>query len=43
LFFDAAIGGFIMEGHVKEMMRVYSEHLDFKMLKCIQSETLKWL
>lgn len=43
LFFDAAIGGFIMEGHVKEMMRVYSEHLDLKMLKCIQSETLKWL
>jgi hypothetical protein len=43
LFFDAAIGGLIIDGHVQEMMRVYSEHLDLKMLKCIKHEVLKWM
>lgn len=43
LFFDAAIGGLIIEGHVHDIMRVYSEKIDLEMLQCIQSETLKWL
>lgn len=43
LFFDAAIGGLIINGKVYDMMRVYSEHLDLKMLHCIQSEILKWI
>ena len=43
LFFDAAIGGLIINGHVQDMMRVYSGHLDIKMLKCIQNEVLKWI
>jgi hypothetical protein len=43
LFFDAAIGGLIIDGCVQDMMRVYSEHLDFKMLKCIKSGVLKWI
>lgn len=43
LFFDAAIGGLIIGGHVQDMMRVYSENLDLKMLKTIKSEVLKWI
>lgn len=43
LFFDAAIGGLIIDGRVQDMMRVYSEHLDLKMLNCIKSEVLKWI
>jgi hypothetical protein len=43
LFFDAAIGGLIISGHVHDMMRVYSENLDLKMLKCIKKEVMKWI
>ncbi|MEE4285763.1 MAG: hypothetical protein V2I31_06430 [Mariniphaga sp.] len=43
LFFDAAIGGLIISGHVHDMMRVYSENLDLKMLNCIKKEVMKWI
>jgi hypothetical protein len=43
LFFDAAIGGLIIDGYVHDMMRVYSEHLDLEMLNCIKSEVFKWI
>ncbi|WP_372947190.1 hypothetical protein [Mariniphaga sp.] len=43
LFFDGAIGGLIIDGKVQDIMRVYSEHLDLKMLTCIKTEVLKWI
>ena len=43
LFFDAAIGGLIINGRVLDMMRVYSGSLDVKMLNCIKNEVLKWI
>ncbi len=43
MFFDAAIGGFILNGHVDDMMRVYSGHLDLNLLNCIKKEVLKWI
>jgi len=41
--FDGARGGFIIDGHVTDMIRVYSEHMDVHLLKCIQKEVEKWL
>lgn len=43
LFFDAAMGGFIIEGRVTDMIRIYSAHLDADLLKCVRKEVLKWL
>ena len=40
--FDAAYGGFIMEGKVFFIMRIYSGHLDLDMLSCIRKAALKW-
>ncbi len=40
-FFDAARGGFIINGAVTDIMRIYSEHLTIKLLKCIRKEVLK--
>lgn len=41
--FDAAYGGFIINGEVVDMMRIYSGHLDMDLLKCIKNETFKWI
>jgi hypothetical protein len=41
--FDAAYGGFIMNGKVIDIMRVYSGHLDMDLLSCIRSGTLRWM
>jgi hypothetical protein len=41
--FDAAKGGMIIHSEVNEVMRVYSEHLDLKILQCIQNHIHKIL
>ncbi len=43
LFFDAAMGGLIIEGKVEEMVRVYSDKLDIHLLECVKNELLRWL
>jgi len=42
-FFDAARGGLIIEGHVQEIIRIYSEHLTLQLVKCIQQEVMRQL
>lgn len=39
--FDAAMGGFIIDGRVINIIRIYSEHLDMKTLHCIHEEVRK--
>jgi hypothetical protein len=39
--FDGAMGGFLIDNHVTDMIRVYSEHIDVKLLKCIKKEVDK--
>lgn len=39
--FDAARGGFIIDAHVKNIVRVFSEHLDISLLKCAKKALLK--
>lgn len=39
--FDAAYGGFILNGKVINIIRVYSGHLNLDLLKCIQDKTFK--
>lgn len=41
--FDAAFGGFIMNGKVIDMMRIYSDHLNLNLLSCISDEIGKWM
>ncbi len=41
--FDAAYGGFIIEGKVIDMIRIYSGHLNRDLLKCIKDEIFRWL
>ena len=41
--FDAAQGGLIMDSRVIEIIRIYSEHLNVQLLKCIQQEVLRQL
>ncbi len=41
--FDAARGGLIIDGHVHEMIRIYSEHLNMELLQCIKKELDRWL
>ena len=43
MFFDAAMGGLIVDGRVKEMLRIYSGHLDLDLMKCIKQEISKWI
>ena len=43
MLFDAAMGSFIIEGHVENIIRIYSGHLDLKLLKCIKNEIQKWI
>lgn len=42
-FFDAAMGGIIIEGKVEEMVRVYSDKLDTNLLECVKNELFRWL
>lgn len=42
LLFDAALGGFIIEGRVTDIFRIYSRHLDAELLRCVRKEVLKW-
>lgn len=42
-FFDAARGGLIMESRVVDMIRIYSEHLNCELLKCLRQEIKKQL
>jgi hypothetical protein len=42
-FFDAAFGGFIINGKVIDIMRVYSGHLDMDLLHCVRNGTLRWM
>jgi len=39
--FDAAMGGLIIDGKAVDIIRVYSEHLDLDLLKCVQQEVAK--
>lgn len=39
--FDAAFGGFIIEGKVLNIVRIYSGHLNIEMLKCIKEGTFR--
>jgi len=41
--FDAAFGGFIINGKVTDIMRVYSGHLDMDLLYCVRNGTLRWM
>jgi hypothetical protein len=41
--FDAAFGGFIMNGKVVDIMRVYSGHLDMDLLYCVRNGMLRWM
>ena len=43
MFFDAAMGGLIVDGRVEEMLRIYSGHLSLDLLKCIKQEISKWI
>jgi len=43
LFFDAAMGGLIIDGRVEEMVRIYSGKLGLNLLKCIKKELFRWL
>lgn len=43
MFFDAAMGGLIVDGRVEEMLRIYSGHLSLDLLKCIKKEISKWI
>lgn len=40
--FDAALGGLIIDGKVKDIIRIYTGHLNLDILKCIMKEALKW-
>jgi hypothetical protein len=42
-FFDAAMGAFIIDAHVKDIFRIYSGHIDLDMLQCIREAALKWM
>jgi len=39
--FDEAQGGLIIDGKAFDIIRVYSEHLDIELLKCVQKEIAK--
>lgn len=39
--FDGAMGGLIIDGKALDIVRVYSEHLDLELLKCVQQEITK--
>lgn len=41
--FDAALGGLILDGHVQDIIRIYSENLKLEQLLCIRKEALKWI
>lgn len=41
MFFDAAMGGLIIDGNVTDMVRIYSGHLDVDLLKCVKKVLLK--
>ncbi len=41
--FDAAYGGFIINGKVIDMIRIYSGQMNLELLKCIRQETFKWI
>jgi hypothetical protein len=43
LLFDAAMGGFIIDGFVEDIIRIYSDHLNTDLLKCIKTQILKWM
>jgi hypothetical protein len=43
LLFDAAMGGFIIEGRVTDIIRIYSRHLSPELLRCVRKEILKWM
>lgn len=41
--FDAAFGGLVIKGKVVDIVRIYSGHLNFELLKCLKEETFKWI
>lgn len=41
--FDAAFGGFIMNGKVVDIMRIYSGHLNMDLLYCVRDGALRWM
>lgn len=43
MFFDAALGGLILDGLVQDIIRIYSENLSPELLNCIRKEVLKWI
>lgn len=43
LFFDAAIGGLILNGQVQDIIRIYSGNLDLDLLNGIKNEVIKWI
>ncbi len=42
LLFDAAMGGLIIDGHVHDIVRIYSGHLSLDLLKCLKAEFERW-